>query len=104
MRVELGIRIRMVHPVHYPVSTGAQVGRPLRNKRYDKEELLPGRAHAERFMRSITVQKKSLGEKRQIPMKDKKDNDRYHLEQNLKTLAVQKPCTHICLLADVRQK
>ena len=78
MWIQFRVGIGMMHPVHDAVSAGAQVRRSLRNISHNKKEAFPEPAHGEGSMRSITMKKEGLGKKRQVPMKNKKDNNRYH--------------------------
>jgi hypothetical protein len=50
----------------------------LGNIRKQKEKSFPGLAHAKCPMGCIAMLKKSLGEKRYVPMKNKENNYRYH--------------------------
>jgi hypothetical protein len=72
----------MMNAVHDGVNFRAHIRRPLGNIREDKEKTFPEFIHGKRFVRCIPVLKKSLAEKRPVPVKYKKNKDRYHNRTN----------------------
>jgi hypothetical protein len=80
MRIILGIGKGVVHAVHNPIPVGAQVIRPLKNPGKYKENLLGEFVHGKGPVRGIPVKKEGLKEKRQVPVRNKKNND-YHNKQ-----------------------
>ena len=77
MRIMFRISIRMVQAVHDAIRPRAQVRRTLGYIRKYKKELFPKPTHGEGLMGGVTVLKKRLGKKGQIPMqyKGNKDNN-----------------------------
>jgi len=60
MRIPFRIGISMMHPVHYCIRPGAQIGGPLGYIRKYEKEALPGFTHRKCTVRSISVIKKCL--------------------------------------------
>lgn len=78
MRIHFRICVGMMNAVHDTVHPGAHIGRTLCQIGKNKKEALPSPAHAKGTVRRITVMKKGLREKGQIPMCNKKNkNDRH---------------------------
>lgn len=81
MRILVGIGVSMVHAMHDPVGPGTHIRGALCDIGKDKEKPFPGPAHGKGAVGGVAVLKKSLGKQRQVPMGDKKDNNK---NQNIK--------------------
>ena len=72
MRVLLGVRKSVVHPVHDSISPRHEVRRALHGIAQKVEKSLPINVHREHFMRSVSVVKEGLQENGAKPVRRKK--------------------------------
>ena len=78
MRVKFRVGVGMVNSVHNAISPWAEVRRTLRQPGKEKEEFFPGAVHGKSLVGGVAMLKKGLGKQRQVPMKNKKENNENH--------------------------
>lgn len=83
MRILLGIRICVMHPVHDTVSKRTQVVGALEYPRKNIEYLLCERAHRKRLVGGIPMEEECLKEEGEIPVGGKKAKYDIHFRSGL---------------------
>jgi hypothetical protein len=78
MGIVFGIGKSMVNPVHDGIHTRTHIRRTLGKIGYQEKKSFPAPVHGKSPVGCITVMKEGLGKQRQIPMRHKKNKDRYH--------------------------
>lgn len=78
MRVKFCIGVRMVNAVHNAIGSRAKVWRTLRKPGKEKEETLPAFIHVKCLVSGVSVLKKGLGKKGQVPVQYKKKDNKNH--------------------------
>lgn len=84
MRIEFGIRISMMKPVHYGIRPRTHIVGTLCEIGENKKETFPENAHLKCAMRCITVIKKGLSKQGNVPHGKKENNNEHKLDLTMK--------------------